>query len=84
MNTGRFNNFYVYEAPRADIVTCWVCHATNKFTLSECSESLLRFACTLMHFTIVTCDGDLQNHLASGPILWCVDYDCLQRRSFQD
>jgi hypothetical protein len=65
-------------------VTCLVYHTTNRFTLSGCSESLLRFACTLMHFTIITCDSNLQYHLASGPILWCADYNCLQRRSSQD
>jgi hypothetical protein len=35
------------------IVTYWVCHATNKFTLSGCSGYLLCYLYTLIHFTVV-------------------------------
>jgi hypothetical protein len=62
-----------------NIVTCWVCHATNNFTwVSDLANLYWTFALT--HRTIITvCSITITASTISWPIL-----DCFQRRPFED
>jgi hypothetical protein len=80
---------YVYMVKEGgnNIVTCWVCHATNNFTwVSDLAN--LYWTLALIHLTItVTCSitttaSTSMRHL-NCPWPW-LDLSCLQRRLSQD
>jgi hypothetical protein len=85
----KFQNYGIFPNPNVqNIVTCWVCHATNNFTwVSDLTNHYWAF--TLTHCTIIiTCSITITASTISRPILDCflrrLFHDCLLRRLFPD